>query len=236
MSLHQDEALHMFFDPGFNPAEYVDALYASVTNSGDKYAPQNIKKVAKTTQELIARLDYNTTEIVTELTAKMDQLRKLTATAPIPELVSADPAGATAESKRLEYYVDVLRHSVETLADEAAQRQKRMAPLQASQPLETLSQLKVADANLVSAASLLASVRRTVGNIDTGTGSLSGFQEHLSALQESIRTRLKEGTSEEREELHRTIEKMRTWVPLFQPFAHFGPVFEKFVSRLENEV
>lgn len=237
MSLFEDETLHMFFDPGFNPVEFIDALYLSVAGSSDKYAPQNIKKASNTTQELITRLDYNTTEIVSELSAKLDQLRKLTGSVRISELDTDSPysATSTAESKRLEYYTEALQHSVETLAEEVGKTQARMRP-KASVPLETLSKLKKADDNLLSTNKLLVNIRRTIGNIDKGPVSLEKFQEQLTALQESIQTRIRDGTSEDKAELVQTIEELKSWTPVFQPFAHFGPVFAKFISRLESEI
>lgn len=238
MSLFEDETLHMFFDPGFNPVEFIDALYLSVADSSDKYAPSSIKRASNTTQELITRLDYNTTEIVAELSAKLDQLRKLTGSVRISELDTDSPYSntSTAESKRLEYYAEVLQHSVETLAEEVENTQAQMKPRLASLPLETLSKLKKADENLLSTNKLLINVRRTIGNMDKSPISLEKFQEQLTALQESIQSRIRDGTIEDKEELVKTIEEMRSWTPVFQPFAHFGPVFAKFISRLESEL
>lgn len=227
----------MFFDPSFDPVEFVDALFLSVTKTGDKYSPANVKKASSITQELITRLDYNTTEIVTELAGKLEQLRKLAGSIKVADLTK-EPLNieTSVGGKRLDYFADVLRHSVETLSEEVEEAQSHMAPKLASGPLETLSKLKLADDNLLKTNSLLLNVRRTIGNLDKGSITLEQFQDQLAALQETIRTRIREGTSEDRDELSKTIQEMKTWIPLFQPFAHFGPVFAKFIARLESEL
>lgn len=227
----------MFFDPSFNPVEFVDALYLSVTKTGDKYSQANVKNASSTTQELITRLDYNTTEIVTELAGKLEQLRKLAASVKVADLTKDSlNLDTSVGGKRLDYFADVLRHSVETLSEEVEEAQTHMVNKLASGPLEILSQLKTADENLLKTNSLLLNVRRTIGNLDKGSIPLEKFQEQLAALQETIRTRIREGTSEDREELSKTVQEMKTWLPLFQPFAHFGPVFAKFIAKLENEL
>lgn len=238
MSLIEDETLHMFFDPNLNPVEFVDALFLSVTKSGDMYAPANIKKASSTTQELITRLDYNTSEIVTEMVGKLGQLRKLAGSVNTIDLKTDTllSTNTTTEGKRLEYYADILRHSVETLSEEVEHAQAVINSDQASEPLEQLSQLKTAEENLILTNSLLLNVRRTIGNLDKRAISLEKFQDQLNALQETIRTRLHEGSSEDKEELSKTIQEMKSWLPLFQPFTHFGPVFAKFISKLENEL
>lgn len=233
----EDETLRMFFDPNLNPVEFVDALFLSVTKAGDKYTPSSVKKANSMTQELMTRLDYGTSEIVTELATKLEQLRKLTGSVKSSDISHSEiTTSATVESKRLEYYADVLRHSVETLSDKVEQTHAQMAPKLDSVPLETLSQLKVVDDNLSSTSKLLLNIRRTIGNVDKGAITLEKFQEQLMALQETIKSRLRDGSAEEREEMMNTIAEMKSWTPLFLPFSHFGPVYTKFINRIESDI
>lgn len=237
MSLIEDETLHMFFDPNFDPVEFVDALYLSAKSSGDLYSAANVKKASTITQELITRLDCNTTEIVMELVTKLEQLRKLAGLVKVTDIADGSrPLLETTESKRLEYYADVLRHSVETLSEEVKKAQDKTKPSYSSEALEKLANLKRAEDNLLATGSLLLNVRKSIGNLGKGSISLEKFQEQLNALQETITSRLREGSVEDRHGLALTVREMKTWIPLFQPLTYFYPVFTKFIRSLENEL
>ena len=58
----------------------------------------------------------------------------------------------------------------------------------------------------------------------------------MQLLYESLKIRLREGGAEDKAEIAESVKELRSWVPMFQPFTKFGPIYVKFVAKMENEL
>lgn len=225
----QEEALAMFFDDEFSPAGYVDALFLSLVGAQDAYTPKNLAKLSDKALDLITHLDYNTNEISRELARKIEQLKKLSGA-----VLSGD---YDLSSTRLQYYIDLLKNSVESLQSDVDTARRLLSTQKLGtdgNPVEVLILLKQVRANIARVLNVLLNARKMVGATGELPVSVDDFQASLNALGETLRTRLREGDDEERAELAETVKELRSWVPLFQPFSRFGPIYMKFVVRLED--
>lgn len=226
----QDEALAMFFDEDFNAAAYVDALFLSISGSADRYSPHNLAQVSDKTLDLIMHLDYNTNEISRELARKIDQLKKLSGA-----VVGGD---YDSDATRLQYYIDLLKNSVDLLQGDVDSARTLLVPdkLASESPIELLILLKTVKENIARVSAVLLKASKTVGATGELAVSVDDFQAALGSLLETLKTRLRDSDSEDKAELAESVREMRTWVPMFQPFTRFGPVYLKFVARLEAEL
>lgn len=237
MTLLQDEALAMFFDDDFSPSNYVDALFQSIigeTTPENRYSKQNLSRLSNKLLDLTTHLDYHTNELSKELASKIDTLRKLSAS-----VVAMDyEQNGSDETSRLQYYISSLKNSVDTLqGDVAAARQQLVSQkhVAESDPVETLIQLKIVRENILKVLSILQNARKMVAG-GSETVNVDEFLNTLNFLFETLKTRLKESENDgETLELQATIQEMRSWAPMFQPFTNFGAVYLKFVTRLEGE-
>lgn len=229
MSVFQDKALAMFFDEQFSPTDYVDALMENLADPAEKYLPQSLARMATRVLDLLSHLDYTTGEISKELADNMQRLEKL-----------AQPIGAADDTLRIDYYLDSLRNSVETLESEVqsvkqelrTQTAKDTLPAgeeAAKGPVQTLITLKEVRANILQVLQVLQGVRALFPDVDAQAITVESFLAALTALQETLKTQAREGVLDE---LRKTVEELKTWSQLFVPFVQFGPVYAKFVGKL----
>lgn len=231
MSVFQDKALAMFFDEQFSPTDYVDALLESLADPTDKYLPESLTRMAGRVLDLLSHLDYSTGEIAKELADNMARLEKL-----------AQPIGAADDTSRIDYYLSSLRNSVETLESEVqsvkqqlhSQKDKEALQAQddaAKDPVQTLIALKEVRANILLVLQVLQGLRALFPGVDAQSITVDEFLAALTNLLETLKAQARE---EALEELRQTISDLKLWELLFQPFVQFGPVYAKFVSKLEE--
>ncbi|GEQ70680.1 hypothetical protein JCM33374_g4359 [Metschnikowia sp. JCM 33374] len=243
----KDDTIAMFFNEDFSPENYVDALYSSLSGPTDRYSPQTLSKINTSTQDLLTHLDYNTNVLLHELEKKMDQLKKSSSTIGVSEYVSAEEntGAVNADTSRLQYYVDSLKNAVETLSSDVETVRREAATSIITEqhsdpangdPIGSLISLKEVKASILKVYHVIQNARRKVGGSAEVAVSDEEFSAALSSLHESLRNRLREGTNDDRVEVTETVKELRSWVPMFQPFTRFGPVFVKFVVKLENEL
>lgn len=236
----------MFFNEEFSPANYVDALYLSISGTTDRYSPQTLGSINSKTQDLLTHLDYNTNVLLRELEKKMEQLKKLSSPIGVSEYVAVEENAGTAnpDTSRLQYYVDSLKNAVETLGSDVETVRKELAHRNIEEtvdstpgdPIESLIQLKEVKTSILNVYHVIQNARKKVGGHAERAISDEEFQTALLLLYEGLRGRLREANEEERTEITETVKELRSWVPIFQPFTRFGPVFVKFVVKMENEL
>lgn len=241
-----DDDIQMFFNEEFSPANYVDALYLSISGTTDRYSPQTLGSINSKTQDLLTHLDYNTNVLLRELEKKMEQLKKLSSPIGVSEYVAAEENAGTANphTSRLQYYVDSLKNAVETLSsdvetvrqEQAHRNIEEMVDSIPGDPIESLIQLKEVKTSILNVYHVIQNARKKVGGHAERAISDEEFQTALLLLYEGLRGRSREANEEERAEITGTVKELRSWVPIFQPFTRFGPVFVKFVVKMENEL
>lgn len=220
----------MFFDEQFNSADYVDALMENLADPADKYLPESLARMAGRVLDLLSHLDYSTGEISRELTDNMARLEKL-----------GQPIGAADDTSRIDYYLNSLRNSVETLEAEVqnvrlnlhtlSTKESPAAQEVAASPVKTLIALKQVRANILLVLQVLQGARALFPGVDAQAIAVDEFQEALGSLRESLEAQKREGALEE---FSKTIDDLKLWAPLFLPFVQFGPVYAKFASRLDE--
>ncbi|SGZ54438.1 CIC11C00000001087 [Sungouiella intermedia] len=236
-SVLENESLAMFFDEDFSAVTYVDALFQSITGSSDKYTRANLAKLSTRLLDLMAHLDYHTGEMSKEIADKILSLKKLSVSVISGAGIDAD--STVDETTRLKYYVDSLKNSVEALQGDLEQARKQLDPqeiLPDTDPVEVLIQLKKVRINIGKVLQVLQNARKMVGGSENQSTGVDDFQEALNILHDTIRTQAKEGTDSDRKELIQTLEEMKSWSPMFQQFTQFGPVYFKFIMKLEAEL
>lgn len=234
VSALENETLAMFFDSDFSSVTYVDALFQSITGSSDKYSKANLAKLSTRLLDLMTHLDYHTNEISKQLAQKINELKKLS--------MSVVPGGLDDNktvdgTTRLRYYIDSLKNSVDSLQSDIDQAKSQLDPqrlLQEADPVKTLIQLKEVKVNIGKVLLVLQNVRKVVGGADTQSVGLENFQDTLDALHETLKRQFEDGSEADKKELSETVEQMKAWAPLFQQFTHFGPVYHKFTSKLDE--
>lgn len=237
VSALENETLAMFFDGDFSAATYVDALFQSITGSSDKYSKGNLAKLSTRLLDLMTHLDYHTNEISRELAGKISQLKKLSMSV-VPGVGLDDDAAADGTT-RLRYYIDSLKNSVESLQVDLEQARKQLDPqklLQENDPVKTLIQLKNVKVNIGKVLLVLQNAKKVVGRSDTQSVGVDEFLDALDTLHDTIKGQIKEGTEQDKKELTETVEQMKLWTPMFQQFTQFGPVFFKFITKMEAEL
>lgn len=225
----------MFFDEDFSAFTYVDALFQSITGSSDRYSKANLAKLSARLLDLMTHLDYQTNEISKELEQKITSLKKLSVS--VVSGAGFDDANVD-ETTRLKYYIDSLKNAVEALQSDVEAARKELDPQKISDndPVEKLIQLKKVRVNIAKVLRVLQNARKMAGGSDIQALNAEDFQVTLNVLHETIRNQLKEGSDTDRTELQDTIEEMRSWTPMFQQFSQFGPIYVRFIVKLEAEI
>ncbi|QBM87129.1 hypothetical protein METSCH_B03280 [Metschnikowia aff. pulcherrima] len=240
-----DETILMFFNDDFNPTSFVDALFLSIAGPTDRYSPQSLSETNAKTQNLLTHLDYNTNVLLRQLEAKMEQLKALHSPIGLSEYVLLEESsGSTdADISRLQYYVDSLKNAVETLSmDVDKVRREAVQPIPDAQevghgdPIESLISLKEAKSSILKVYHVIQNAQRKVSGGANLAVSDEEFQSALQLLYESLKIRLREGGAEDKAEIAESVKELRSWVPMFQPFTKFGPIYVKFVAKMENEL
>lgn len=237
VSALENESLAMFFDEEFSASSYVDALFLSISGSSDKYSRANLSKLSNRLLDLMTHLDYHTNEIAKELAENISTLKKLSVS--VVSGVGLDAESSLDDTTRLKYYIDSLRNSVENLQNEIEQARARLEPQNQAadaDPVEVLIHLKVVRVNIGKVLQVLQNARKLVGRTENQSVGVEDFQEALNLLHETIKGQLKDGTDADKEELTQTIKDMKSWTPMFQQFTQFGPIFVKFIVKLEGEL
>lgn len=227
----------MFFDEEFSAATYVDALFHSITGSSDTYSRASLAKLSTRLLDLMTHLDYHTSEMSKEIAEKILHLKKLSVS--VVSGAGIDGHSTMDETTRLRYYIDSLKNSVEALQVDVEQARKQLDPqiiLPEADPVEVLIQLKIVRANISKVLQVLQNARKVVAAAETQSIGVEEFRETLSKLQEALRTQFKDGTDADKKELTDTVAEMKTWSPMFQQFTQFGPVYVKFIIKLEAEL
>lgn len=233
----ENESLNMFFDEDFSAASYVDALFQSITGSSDTYSRANLAKLSTRLLDLMTHLDYHTSEISKEIADKILHLKKLSVS--VVSGAGIDGDSNTDETTRLRYYIDSLRNSVEALQGDVERARKQLDPqiiLPEADPVEVLIQLKNVRVNIGKVLQVLQNARKMVGGTENQSIGVDDFREALNMLHEALRTQFKDGTDSDKKELTYTVAELKSWSPMFQQFTQFGPVYVKFIIKLEAEL
>lgn len=224
-ALVQQDVLSMFFQDNFSPENYVNALHASLIGlEKDPYSSSKLAHISNKSQDLITHLEYNTNEILRELADKTQQLRKASST-----MGHTDATPDANDHSRLQYYVDALRNSVDTLQGDVALVRSAL-PTQDNRHVHSLIALKTVKANILSVCDCLQKACQMVGGDSISDRQ---FAEALQSLHESLKVRARE-LEEARADVMSQISEFKAWVPMFQPFSRFGPAYSKFIMRLDD--
>lgn len=97
----QDDSVSMFFDEEFNPASYIDALFA-----GSDYTKSSLNKLINITNKLITHLNFLVNQLNNEINGKLQEISKLTTETNLNN------------STRLNYYLKLLQNSIMSLHEE----------------------------------------------------------------------------------------------------------------------
>lgn len=243
-NLQRDEALRMFFDEDFSPVNYVDAVHESLAGHNERYSASTLSTINAKTQDLVAHLDYNTNEILRELTTKVKELQRVSNPVGSLELTLAEVKPSNTGTNRLHYYVDALRNSVETLKGEVDLVREKMGtdpaaengPRGPGDPIDTLIQLKTVRINILRVCDVLQRAGDLIGSSAQAAVPVENFESTLMLLQKSLKAKHRDGSKEEADSVMDTVEELSSYSALFQPFTQFGPIYSLFLTRLKNDL
>lgn len=229
----QNDPLAMFFDDNFNPTSYVDALFHSITGTENKFSKQLLASLSSTLLDVITHLDYHTNEISRDLATKFETLQDLSLNlAPSVDSETADLSNNT----RLQYYLSALHNTVDTLEEELIEAGKKLKQDSGSQLLAVVSLilLKKVKQNIHQVLKVLQTARDMLGH-DPSLVTLDQFQHLLNLLFDSLKNQLRSKSDKELEATLTSIEQLRELSTVFHQFSAFGPVYSKFIARLDSE-
>lgn len=138
-----DELLSMFFDDEFVPHAYLDAFFSKDLKSNDLKNLSNIQLLQQRSSLLLSNLDFLTNELTSDLESKIDKLYNSNSIISY-SYQNNDFANSADNSKlkptsRLEYYIDSLLISIQSLNETIESIQSKIHNLKTQSSSESSS-------------------------------------------------------------------------------------------------
>lgn len=205
----------IFTDPQFDATAYVDAIYAQVSKGQiDKYTPESLAALLATSLELVTQLDCHLTELAGQLASKIEALKRPSA------LVTSLHADSMT---RLQFYLDSLRNSVDTLQGDLDAALKQVEG--GSGPVQDLVALQGVKERINAVLEVLRRVCDLV-LLSRSVVTVSEFQTALESLHEKATDKAKTGEPIK--------EELQSFEALFQGFSKFAPLYRKCLTRVSE--
>ena len=255
-SAEKDEILEIFFDENFVPQAYVDILL-STTRSQNKHQLQH------TSSSLLARLDFYTRHLTSELEQTIWSLEKLSERLPGTWDVTANGEEPTPESKdqylnsqiagasKLEYYLDTLGGAVRTVESDIEKINKQLVTLDEeykddTDVIEKSKKLELVRSRLNNVLNIFKQLQSILGISHTNGSkskdqiksvSLDSFTVSLKTLEETITEQFEESIKKEstKERNSVLLEKVEQFVRLTQLFQGLTQ-FQEVYSIFVNNI
>ncbi|KAG0672573.1 hypothetical protein C6P45_000003 [Maudiozyma exigua] len=252
----KDEILEIFFDENFVPQAYVDILL-STTRS------QNKHQLHHTSSSLLARLDFYTRHLTSELEKTIWSLEKLSERLPgtweitpngeerrqesNDQYLNSQMAGAS----KLEYYLDTLGSAVRTVESDIEKINKQLVTLDeeyqdGADVIEKSKKLELVRSRLNNVLNIFKQLQSILGISNTDDSktkdkmksvSLDSFTLSLKTLEETITDQFEESTKKEstKERNSGLLEKVDQFVRLSQLFQGLTQ-FQEVYSVFVNNI
>lgn len=235
----REKSLAMFFDQDFDPINYVNVLFQSLTNSGPQhpnqmYSTRNLNEITNKSSNLITRFDYYTNELSKELNEKIEILNKSN-----NFMLSIEDNGKIKENdyntSRLQYYINVLNNSIISLQTEVLEisNNTNQNSKNNARSLEKLTQFKLVKENLMKVLKALEIVKNILKDQDIGLIKVSDFQNALDLLDDTISKQI-DNTNNDTGKVSEHIEELIALLPMFKGFTNFFPIYNNFTNKLTS--
>lgn len=239
MAQVNDESLSMFFDSDFNPSNYVDALFQSISNNklqSQIYSKNNLQSLSNKCSNLVTHLDYHTSELSNNLISQIETLQNSSKI--ITQGLNNDEVlNALNDMTRLQYFINTLNNSILLLQTDIKQVNEELNVNNESQPesINNLIKLKGIKNNLNQVLAIFERLNSiTINNPDSTT--VESFQSSLNTLYDTIRNQLTNEENEINQLLVTNINELINLLPLFQNLINFYPIYKKFTAKLTTEL
>lgn len=261
-----EELLNMFFDDEFVPHAYLDALFSAIpgaTSDGSQSLtnPKNIELMQQRSATLLSHLDFYTSELTNNLETQLTKLRASNSV--VSYSYESSNEKKLKPTTRLEYYIDSLSISVQSLNDTVANVTSKVSSLETdSQTTQNLLELTKAKQNLIHVQQALETVKSIVEiaqdtpkttskssrtaptNAKNATSSLIIQPSQLSAALKVLQDTIKEQVSQRKrtendtevdQELVTKIDDLSALMPIFKNLGEFQNVYADFVKNIQGE-
>lgn len=258
-----DELLSMFFDDDFVPHAYLDAVYAQVTPRGVNpwKDPKYIQQLQHRSSVLLSHLDHYTNGLTNELESQISKLH--TANSIVSYSYEPTEQSKLKPTTRLEYYIDSLSISTNSLDDSIKSIEAKIHGLKFEAPeTEKLLLLTHAKTNLLKVQKSLETVKSIVEitydsnqptvsktrvaptNTRSSMADICITPTELSSavdiLSETIIDQLNERQKTETEyEIDRglltRIEDFCALLPVFKNLGEFYTIYSEFAKKVQSE-
>lgn len=229
----------MFFDEEFVPQAYLDILLSSVDRP--------LNELQQISASLLYRLEYYTGVLTKDLE---DTIRRLQKPAELLNYsVTSDDIG-NMKTTRLEYYMDTLANSVQSLEVDVGKINTELAQLDASYETSTQSVAKITQLELVKSRlqdvlsvfqQLQIILRISVGEKEGALQNVdvNEFTVALDTLRDTIIKKLEEcleseTATEKNDELLSRIDSFTALKVVFKGFNKFYPVYLQFANKIQK--
>lgn len=261
-----EELLNMFFDDEFVPHAYLDALFSAIpgaTSDGSQSLtnPKNIELMQQRSATLLSHLDFYTSELTNNLETQLTKLRASNSV--VSYSYESSNEKKLKPTTRLEYYIDSLSISVQSLNDTVANVTSKVSSLETdSQTTQNLLELTKAKQNLIHVQQALETIKSIVEivqdtpkttskssrtaptNAKNATSSLIIQPSQLSAALKVLQDTIKEQVSQRKrsendtevdQELMTKIDDLSALMPIFKNLGEFQNVYADFVKNIQGE-
>lgn len=239
MTQINDESLSMFFDSDFNPSNYVDALFQSISNNklqSQVYSKTNLQSLSNKCSNLVTHLDYHTSELSNDLINQIEVLQNSSKV--ITQGLNNDEVpNALNDMTRLQYFINTLNNSILLLQTDIKQVNEELNENNESQPesIDNLIKLKSIKNNLYQVLVIFERLNSiNINNPDSTT--VEAFQSSLNNLYDTIRNQLSNEKNEINQLLVTNINELVNLLPLLQNLTNFYPIYKRFTSKLNTEL
>mmetsp|Transcript_3200 Transcript_3200/g.3584 ORF Transcript_3200/g.3584 Transcript_3200/m.3584 type:complete len:246 (-) Transcript_3200:3795-4532(-) len=239
MTQLNDESLSMFFDSDFNPSNYVDALFQSISNNklqSQVYSKNNLQSLSNKCSNLVTHLDYHTSELSNDLINQIETLQNSSKV--ITQGLNNDEIVNTLnDMTRLQYFINTLNNSILLLQTDIKQANEELNGNLESQPesIDNLIKLKSIKNKLYQVLVIFERLNSiNINNPDSTT--VESFQSSLNTLYDSIRNQLNNEKNEINQLLVTNINELINLLPLFQNLTNFYPIYKTFTNKLNTEL
>ncbi|ABN64413.2 predicted protein [Scheffersomyces stipitis CBS 6054] len=236
-----EDSVSMFMDPDFNPSNYIDKLFQTITSSSvpsAAYSKASLGKLSYDISQLVTHLDYYTSEL------SNNNLRQTLQTLNNSNLVilqgnkddSSEP-----NLTRLQYYVNVLNNSILTLSGELKSINEDISQSKVNdrsinnESINDLIQLKKVKQNLTSVLHLyefLSGILSSTSGETKTSYTVEEFQNVLNTSFDSIRNELEAGEKANKQKILAHIDHLVELSGLFVNLKNFQSPFRKYITRL----
>ncbi|KAK6462190.1 hypothetical protein DFJ63DRAFT_319051 [Scheffersomyces coipomensis] len=261
-----EESLAMFFDPDFNPSNYIDKLFQNITTSStaSNYSKNSLSQLSNSISNLTTHLDYYTNELSSQsLTLKLDTLNNSNSLIIPKELEShnnhiSSSTKGNQELTRLKYYINVLNNSIISLQTDLNSinqdlNEKPTINSEANDDIiNSLVTLKLIKSNLVNVLKLFEflnnaliqsynslSTTITPTSVDQQHNfSVDEFQNILNNLLDTLKLQLIQTSNDPNKfnDVVSYINKLINLGSMFNNLTKFNLPFRKFINSLSSEL